>query len=1089
MVGERNAFDQDRVAQLEKLQLVLQAAGIGVWEIDPTNLTVQADDRCRELYALPATGLVNYAQLLTHVHPADRERVQSAGQQALAGSSGGAFDIRFRINGLNGEPVRWVRSQGKVHFNEQGQAYRFLGMAEDVTKAVETQLQTQQLATIIEKTPYYVAITNLDGHIRYVNPFGRQLLGLDTEEVTRKQISDFFKPDDFQKVVGEVLPAVLAASQWEGHLAMSHLKTGESIPVETIAFSLTDSITGQPSALVALNRDLRPELAARQQRQLGLQQLQASEARFRSLIEEAPVATCLFVGRDLIIEVANKRILDIWGKGDGALGKPLAEVLPELTGQPFLQILDDAYTSGQLYQATADRCDLVIDGELQTFYFNFTYKPLLDKQGQVYAIMNMAVDVTEQVTIQHKLRASEASVRSVIKAAPAAMGLFVGRNLVIEMPNQAFIDIVGKGPDIEGKPLAEVMPELENQPFLQILDDVYTSGKMYQSYGAPVDIVQQGVMTHNFYNITYTPLFDSDGNVYAILDIAIDVTERIVAMQKIEASQLQLLALFEQSPVAIAIIREPDLTFWMVNPFYAELTGRTPDELVGRPLLEALPELRGQGFDILLKEVVATGVPYIAEEVPVNIVRHNQLETIYVNLTYQPQQETDRHTGLKRIIGILVVATDVTQQVLARQKVEESKEQLTMAARQQQRLINIMEASHEFIGLTDLDGRVQYANPAAKAMLGWDTVDGKTILDCVHPDDRATARTVLANLIKDGYASHDIRFMNTQTGKPFWLQWNNVAVRDTVSNDIVSLAMVSPNITERRESQQALRESEERYRTLSADLEEQVAHRTRELVARNAEYVSINEELEETNKLLVRSNDNLQQFAYVASHDLQEPLRKIQQFGDLLKNQFSDQVGDGLMYLERMQVAANRMSTLIRDLLSFSRISTQRKNTDFIPLNQVVNTILTDLELLIQETEAVVAVDPLPTIQGDQSQLEQLFQNLLSNALKFQQADSIPNIHVSSQQLPAAELPSFIQPSRSARHYHRIDIRDNGIGFDEKYLDRIFQVFQRLHGKSEFAGTGVGLAICEKVVANHDGAITATSQPGRGSTFSIYFPA
>jgi signal transduction histidine kinase len=244
---------------------------------------------------------------------------------------------------------------------------------------------------------------------------------------------------------------------------------------------------------------------------------------------------------------------------------------------------------------------------------------------------------------------------------------------------------------------------------------------------------------------------------------------------------------------------------------------------------------------------------------------------------------------------------------------------------------------------------------------------------------------------------------------------------------------------------------------------------------------------------LNRSNENLQQFAYIASHDLQEPLRKIQQFGDLLKTLYSDSMVDERIYLERMQSAANRMSILIRDLLNFSRLTSQQQRRVSVPLQEVVDRVLTTLELVIAETNAQVVVGPLPTLQGDPTQLDMLFQNLLSNALKFRQMDPsgvpiAPLIHLNTSTFRQDQLPTSVKPSRVAAAYHRIDVVDNGVGFDETYPDRIFQVFQRLHGKQSFAGTGIGLAICNRVVSNHGGAITATSQPGQGATFSVYLP-
>ncbi|QMW03617.1 sensor histidine kinase [Spirosoma foliorum] len=247
-------------------------------------------------------------------------------------------------------------------------------------------------------------------------------------------------------------------------------------------------------------------------------------------------------------------------------------------------------------------------------------------------------------------------------------------------------------------------------------------------------------------------------------------------------------------------------------------------------------------------------------------------------------------------------------------------------------------------------------------------------------------------------------------------------------------------------------------------------------------------ELESTVRELNRSNEDLSQFAYIASHDLQEPLRKIQQFGDLLQTRNNELSGDSRTYLGRMQSAANRMSVLIKDLLSFSRLSTRREAPVPVALTALINNCLENLSLPIEETQAQIHIHTLPIIEGEASQLGQLFQNLLSNALKFHQQDVPPQIHIQSQEIASADLPDTIKPARQSSLYHRIEVRDNGIGFDEKYLDRIFQVFQRLHGKNEFEGTGVGLAICQKVANNHGGAITATSQPGEGSTFQVYLP-
>ncbi|MFL5814923.1 MAG: sensor histidine kinase [Bdellovibrionia bacterium] len=225
---------------------------------------------------------------------------------------------------------------------------------------------------------------------------------------------------------------------------------------------------------------------------------------------------------------------------------------------------------------------------------------------------------------------------------------------------------------------------------------------------------------------------------------------------------------------------------------------------------------------------------------------------------------------------------------------------------------------------------------------------------------------------------------------------------------------------------------------------------------------------------LEASNRELQDFASVAAHDLQEPLRKIQAFSDRLKTKYRDLLGDdGKDYLDRMLGSAKRMQTLIDDLLSYSRITTKAQPFVSTDLNQVLREVISDLEVRIESTHGKIISSTLHTIDSDPSQMRQLLQNILSNALKFHKPETPPEIHIESE-VKAGNC--------------EIRIRDNGIGFEEKYLDRIFTIFQRLHGKSQYEGTGVGLAIVRRIVERHHGQVTAKSTPGHGTTFIINLP-
>ncbi|WP_162384479.1 ATP-binding protein [Spirosoma endbachense] len=245
---------------------------------------------------------------------------------------------------------------------------------------------------------------------------------------------------------------------------------------------------------------------------------------------------------------------------------------------------------------------------------------------------------------------------------------------------------------------------------------------------------------------------------------------------------------------------------------------------------------------------------------------------------------------------------------------------------------------------------------------------------------------------------------------------------------------------------------------------------------------------------LQKTNNNLEQFAYVASHDLQEPLRKVVSFGDMLRNQYADTLGaNGADMINRMQSAAFRMQILIKDLLAYSHVANAREAFNEVDLNQLVAEVINDLELVILDKKANLVTGALPTVNGDTSQLRQLFQNLISNGLKFSRTDVVPHVQIMADLVRGREVTrpdgtNLLPESLANRGFHRIQVLDNGIGFDQQYAERIFQLFQRLHTRSQFTGTGIGLSIVQKVVENHQGFIRAEGRPNEGSTFVVLLP-
>jgi light-regulated signal transduction histidine kinase (bacteriophytochrome) len=255
--------------------------------------------------------------------------------------------------------------------------------------------------------------------------------------------------------------------------------------------------------------------------------------------------------------------------------------------------------------------------------------------------------------------------------------------------------------------------------------------------------------------------------------------------------------------------------------------------------------------------------------------------------------------------------------------------------------------------------------------------------------------------------------------------------------------------------------------------------------------INVRKEMERTilqnTILLEQSNANLEEFAYVASHDLKEPLRKISTFGDRLLNMQTESLApDKKVYLQKIVDASSRMQTMINDLLSISMISGNTAYEEY-SLQEILDEVLQTLEYKIDLQNAEIKSDKLPVAKIIPSQFRQLFQNLLSNSLKFVRPGIQPKITISYRALQPNEVSNF--QLKDARHYHRIEFSDNGIGFEMEYSGKIFAIFQRLHGRSEYEGSGIGLAICKKIVEHHGGIIFASSKPEEGATFTIILPA
>ncbi|WP_461072921.1 PAS domain-containing protein [Spirosoma horti] len=759
----------------------------------------------------------------------------------------------------------------------------------------------------------------------------------------------------------------------------------------------------------------------------------------------------------------------------------------ELTGQPYEAYQGYGWSAAihpDDVQPTLDAWAIAVQNQ-QPFSFEHRLRlkdgtwgifsvraiPLVGADNAVKEWVGVHTNLTEQRRIEQALRESEARFRNLIDVAPIATAIFRGPDHIIELANDAHLDLWGRRADeVLNKPLFTALPEASGQGFEEILAQVLATGEPFFANELYTPLLRNGKLETVYFNFVYQALREADGTITGVIVVANDITEQVNARKKVEASEAQIRSLVESAPFPIAAYVGREMQIQLANQSILDIWGKGND-VIGKRYADILPELENQEIFDQLDGVYRTGIPFHAKNQRVDLVVDGKLKTYFFNYSFTPLYDASGN-----VYGVMNTGADITDLALAKQQVEETETTLRDA-------IELAE-----LGTWQIDLKTRILDYSER-LRGWfgigtdEVITPERAYRPVRQEDRPRVQAAIAHAIAPGSDGlYDIEYAvdPNETGRDRVLHIQGRAfVND--QGEIYKLSGTAQDVTEQRRLRQELeRQVQERTEELEATNEE--------LLASSEELTATNEELTESNQLLLRSNENLQRFAYVASHDLQEPLRKIQQFGDLLKTSYGDRLGEELVYLERMQSAASRMSVLIRDLLNFSRISTQRETGEPVSLNQIVQTVLSDLDLVIEETRSKVLVEPLPTVIGDALQLSQLFSNLLSNSLKFRQPDLTPVIQVQADMIGADQLPAGVRPIRTALTYHRIQVVDNGIGFDEKYLDRIFQVFQRLHGRSEFAGTGIGLAICEKVVVNHGGAITGTSKPGQGATFSVYLP-
>jgi len=757
------------------------------------------------------------------------------------------------------------------------------------------------------------------------------------------------------------------------------------------------------------------------------------------LFMNAPVIIGILQGDDYIIELANEGLLEVWGRSPDVIGKPLVEAVPELESQGVIELLENVRTTGEPFYAYEFPIILKRNGKEETLYFDFVYKPIYDKEADNKAsgIISVGHDVTQQVVARQKEIESENKYRSLFDSID--QGFCVLEVIFNEQDHPTDYRFLEINPvfekqtglkDAVGKTIRELLPDIESH-WIEQYGKVALTGKATR-------FTEGSQAMGKWFDVYAFRVGDNNSRKVALLFT--DITERRKADEAFRLSEANIRNLVMQSPVAMCILSGPSFKVEVANARIYEIWGKGEAEMLGKPVFESLPEAAEQGLDKIMNHVYTTGERFIANELSVPLPRNGNIETTYLNFVYEPFIGPDG-----TITGVMAVAVDVTEQVVARKQIEESHKEFQF----------VTDFMPQMIWVTRPDGYHYYYNKQWYDYTGltYGETEGEGWNNVFHPDDQERAWEVWRHSLKTG-EPYEIEYRcRRYDGAYRWFLGRALPLKDD-SGKILKWFGTCTDVHDQK---------------MAADLmESKVEERTREL------------------KLV---NEQLRQFTYAASHDLQEPLRKISFFLDRLVNNLGSTLNeDNKRIMDRLQQTAGRMRNLIEDLLAYSNTSLGTTGFEEIKLADIVNEVLDDMEATIIEKGATVTIQDLPTIQGDHRQIRQLFQNLISNAFKYSQKDKAPLVLISSKLINGRDTEVQLPDDRRNQLFHLIEVKDNGIGFDPDDAERIFRLFQRLHGKAEYEGTGVGLAIVRKVVENHNGYIWAESEPGKGATFKLLLP-
>ena len=755
--------------------------------------------------------------------------------------------------------------------------------------------------------------------------------------------------------------------------------------------------------------------------------------QMQNIFKNAPAAIAIFNGSQHRFVMANFAYQKQNNRSENELlGKTYQEVFPELKGTGAYEIFDNVYNTGETFASSEypAMIDSKNNGIPEMCYFNFSLEALKNESEEIYGVMVMALDITEQVLATKKVEQSEHRYHEMFMNSPFAFSIMKGKEMKITLANELIKEFWGKGKDVEGKTLLEVLPELINQPFPAMIDSVYTSGVPVYANEILAQLNRHDVMEDRYFNIVYEPYLEPDKTISGVITIAHEVTQQVLARKKIEETEHKYHNLIYTSPYMIAIFKGKDLIIEIANDAIIETWDKGKD-VIGKSFYEVLPEAVEQGFDKLILNVFETGEPFHAYETPITLWRNDKWELMHYNFIYQAQRNIHGE-----IEGVAILANEVTPQVENKMKIVESEERFRLLADNMPLSVFIADATLEdnitYVNKYWLDFTNQtFENATSK---GW--------FCFVHPDDIHLVKSVYEPAFKnrESYTIPNFR-LKRHDGEYKWFTFK-----------------ATPRYLSNGEFQG--------FMGIGFDINDQKLF----------EIELIDEKIKAVN-----AAKSKQQFLSNMSHEIRTPLNSILGFTNvLLKTEISEKQND---YIQAIKTSGKSLNLLINDILDLAKVDAGKMTFENEPfeIRKSLTSIIHSFDLKIKEKNLEIGKEfdsKIPKmLLGDSLRLNQIFLNLLSNAVKFTHKGKI-SININLKQ------------NNEENVIIEFAVSDSGIGIDINKINSIFQPFEQaeFNTSSSYGGTGLGLAIVKQLIESQGGTISLKSKIDEGSTFSFTLP-